>query len=57
MVSVTVSARQSRNGIVSHMSVVLEEKSTRERCIRVAAIDVMITADSWNICVWKSMSD
>jgi len=31
MVSATVSAKKNRNGIVSHISVVFEEKSTRER--------------------------
>jgi hypothetical protein len=54
VVSVTVSARPNTNGIVSHMSVVLEEKSTRWRYILVAAIDVVITAEIWNIYVWKA---
>ena len=57
MVSATVSARKNRNGIVSHMFVVLKEKSARQRWTRVAAIDVVITAESWNIYVWKGVSD
>jgi ABC-type nickel/cobalt efflux system permease component RcnA len=38
-----------RNGTASYKSVTLEEKSARERYIRVAAIVIVITAGIWNI--------
>lgn len=36
---------------MSYMSVDLEAKSTKERCIQVAAIAIVIQAGGWNICV------
>jgi hypothetical protein len=38
---------------MSHMSIDLYEESTKDRWIRVAAIDIMIIGGNSNICVSK----
>jgi hypothetical protein len=44
--STTVSVREEGKGTTSHMSVVPDAKSTRERYMRVAAIDIVISEGS-----------
>jgi hypothetical protein len=44
--STTVSVREEGKGMTSHMSVVPDTKSTRERYMRVAAIDILISEGS-----------
>jgi hypothetical protein len=40
---------------MAYMSVVLVAKSTKERCIRVPAIAIMIKPGCWKICFAESV--
>ena len=48
--STTVSAEKKQTDL-SYLSMVLEAMSPRARCIRVAVIDIVISAGKWDICV------
>jgi hypothetical protein len=48
---ITVSTGDKKKGRVPYVFVDSETWSARERCIRVAAIDIIISAGTWNICI------
>jgi hypothetical protein len=50
-----VSRGDERKVGIWYMSVALEAKSVRERYIRVAAIVIVTTEGSWNICIAKGI--
>src|SRR6266851_2224967 len=47
----TIMSRRKHVWRMAHASEDPDVKSTRERCIRVAAIVIVITAGPWNICI------
>lgn len=46
-----MSAETREEGRMSNISVDSETKSIRERCIRVATIDIVTNEGTWNICI------